>query len=74
MSLSHDFKHNMKTPFTSDLFHHESFQVHISNGSSLGQWEYLVAMVTWLQWQPKRYLYNSFILSPVELILSIFMF
>ena len=32
---------------------------------------YLVAMVTSLQWQSKRYLYNSFILSTVELISSI---
>ena len=77
MSLSHIFKNNMKTHFISELFCHESYQVHISNGSSFGQWElatYLVAMVTSLQWQPKRYLYNSLILSPVEFILRIFMF
>ena len=67
----------MKTHFTSELFCHESYEVHINNGSSLGQWEsatYLFTMVTWLQWQPKRYRYNSFILSEVEFILSIFMF
>ena len=67
----------MKTDFISELIYHESYQVHISNGSSFGQWElamYLVAMVTSLQWQPKRYFYNSLILSPAELILNIFMF
>ena len=80
MSLSRDshiFKNNMKTHFISELFCHESYQVHIGNGSSFGQWElatYLVAMVTSLQWQPKRYLYDSFILSPIGFILSIFMF
>ena len=51
-SLSQIFKNNMKKHFTSEHFCHESYQVYISNGSSLGQWElatYLVAMVTWLQ-------------------------
>ena len=53
---SHIFKNNMKTHFISELFCHESYQVHIGNGSSFGQSElatYLVAMVTSLQWQPK---------------------
>ena len=48
-SLTHIFKNNMKMHFTSELFCHESYEVHINNGSSLGQWElatYLVAMVT----------------------------
>ena len=59
MSLSHIFKNNMKTHFISELFCHESYQVHSGNGSSFGQWElatYLVAMVTSLQWQHKRYI------------------
>ena len=77
LSLSHIFKNNIKTHFISQLFCHQSYQVHISNGSSFGQWElatYLVAMVTLLQWQPKRHLYNSLILIPVEFILNIVMF
>ena len=43
-SLSQIFKNNVKTHFTSELFCLES-----------SQWEsatYVVAMVTWLQWQP----------------------
>ena len=67
----------MKTHFTSELFCHESYEVHINNVFSLGQWELatcLVAMEISLQWQPKRYLYKSFMLSPVEFLLSIFMF
>ena len=75
MSLSHIFQNNMKTHFISELFCHESYQVHIGNGSSFGQWElakkYLAALVTSLQWQPKRYLYNSLIVNPVEFILTL---
>ena len=79
MSLSHDshiFKNNMKTHFISELFCHESYQVHIGNGSSFGQWElatYLVAMVTSLHGNQSD-TSNSFILSPTGFILSIFMF
>ena len=29
---------------------------------------YLVAMVTWLPWQPQCYVNNSFVLSPIEVI------
>ena len=64
----------MKTHFISEVFCHESYQVHISNGPSFGQWElatYLVAMVTSLQWQRSD---TSIISSPAEFILSIFMF
>ena len=76
MSLSHVLKNNMKTHFISELFSHELYQVHISNGSSFGQWELATyyAMATSLQWQPKRYLCISLIFSPVEFILSISMF
>ena len=46
----------METHFTSELLCHESYQVHLSNGSSLEEWElatYMVDMLTWLQWQQK---------------------
>ena len=77
MRLSHIFKNNMKHILSQNSFVVSSYQVHISNGFSFGQWElatYLVAMVTSLQWQPKQYLYDSLILSPAEFILNIFMF
>ena len=40
-----NYKNKMKTHFTSELFRHESYQVHISNGSFLGQWESATYMV-----------------------------